>query len=269
MNISIIIPTKNEQQNLPRLLLSIRNAQTPPEEIIIIDNRSTDGTVRVAKDVWGQRKSNPPLRIITKGRERSQQRNAGAQRARGTHLLFLDADMEILPSLPAKLLSNARKGATAVVIKERAVGHDFWGKAIALERNCYTGKSLLEAPRFIEAKTFKKLGGYDPSLIAGEDWDLSERLNNHGVQIIRTHAYLIHHETSGFLPNLRRKWYYTQHIRRYAHKHPNLFVQQASPIPRLRIFWDARNKLMKYPAHTLAFLILKTIIYIRFRLTRQ
>lgn len=269
-SISIIIPSKNEKQNLPRLLSSIRKAQPPPKEVIVVDNHSTDGTRKIAKDVWVKiaNTTSPPLRILTKGKERSQQRNAGAKMALGTHLLFLDADMELPRTLLEKLQHLISLGAEAVAIEERAVGHDFWGKAVALERNCYRGQQLLEAPRLIEAKTFKRLGGFDPMLVAGEDWDLYQRLKNHGVQIIHTNVHLIHHEASGFLPNLKRKWYYTQHIQGYARKHPNRFAKQADFKTRMQIFWAARQKLLKNPAHALAFLLLKTVIYLRFRLTQ-
>ncbi len=267
-SISIIIPTKNERKNLPRIFKSIPTDKSLIKEVIVVDNHSADGTLNIAQQVWAKttHSNSPPLSLLTKGKERSQQRNTGAKKAQGKYLFFLDADMELPPTLLEKLQPLLQSGAKAVTFKEHAVGHDFWGKAVALEQNCYKNAKLLEAPRFVETETFKKMGGYDPSLIAGEDWDLCERLKNLGVKIIRTPAYLIHHETSGFLPNLKRKWYYAQHIQGYARKHPSRFAQQAGLKTRINFFWAARQKLLRQPIHTLGFLLLKTIIYFRWKL---
>ncbi|OGY17655.1 MAG: hypothetical protein A2900_05840 [Candidatus Chisholmbacteria bacterium RIFCSPLOWO2_01_FULL_50_28] len=306
--ITIIIPTKNERKNLGRLLKSILQKRLP-REVIVVDNHSTDGTIQVAKRMWNdatkkggykfsprtqarlsawlvsqkRKKSETPdrrgkeyivtdlpqLTLLSKGPERSAQRNAGARIAKGSHLLFLDADMEMTPTLLPELQLLAKKGVKAANLKELAVGHDFWGKAIALERNCYWGDPILEAPRFIEAKLFRHLGGYDSSLIAGEDWDLAERLNQNGTPVVYAKSPLLHHEAMGFLPNIRRKWYYTHHIRRYARKNPGRFLKQSAPRMRLNRYWENRRMLLRYPLYTLAFLLMKVLIYGRFRLSNK
>jgi len=275
VSISIIIPTRNERRNIKRLIASIAADHHPPREVIIVDNHSTDKTREIARKTWNQHlpkklksyllKPNK-LMILTKGPERSAQRNVGARNARGTHLLFLDADMELTPGLLAELQNLVIKRRKAAIIPEQALGHEFWGKAVALERSCYQGEQLLEAPRFIEKRIFLMIGGYNETLVSGEDWDLDERLQKQGVEIAHTNHPLLHHEVRGFLPNLKRKWYYTEHIGRYAAAHPRRFAR-LSGMSRLRIYGKNRDVLIRHPLLTVAFMVLKVVIYLKWQLT--
>ncbi len=266
--ISIIINTKNEQQNLPRLLKSILKSSVLPEEIIIVDNFSTDKTVSEATKLIKHAKFNIPYSIVNLGPERSTQKNQGAAKAKGKYLLFLDADMELPHKLLHELEKLAEINSDAVIIPEQAIGHDFWGKSIALERNCYQGDPLIESPRLIKKTVFKKLDGFDENLIAGEDWDLCLRLQNDKASITRSKQHLLHHEPVGLQKNISRKWYYTQHIKMYADKHPRVFNLQSNFIHRLAPLWKHKLKLMRQPLHTVAFLTVKLLLVIKWKTTK-
>ncbi len=82
--LSVVIPTLNEARNLPRLLEALHRQTRPPEEIIVADADSTDGTAAVARE-WG-------AKVVPGGRP-AEGRNAGARASRGQLLLFLDADV--------------------------------------------------------------------------------------------------------------------------------------------------------------------------------
>jgi glycosyltransferase involved in cell wall biosynthesis len=263
--IAIIIPTKNEAHNLPLLLKSIFLSKTPPEEVIIVDNHSTDNTLKVAKKFFKNSLLPSSYSLLLKGPERSPQKNFGAKKANATHLLFLDADMEISSNLLDDLERLAKKGAKACIIPEKAVGHDFWGKAIALERNSYQNEKLLETPRFFEKKLFLDIGGFDAKLIAGEDWDIKQRLQRKKAKIFRSKQPIIHHEAVGFTGTLKRKWYYAKLINDYAKKNPTLFQKQSNFFQRLRPLIKNQNELLAHPVHTIAFLTIKFIIYLRWK----
>ena len=53
MSISVIIPTLNAEKDLPSLLRALRTQTLQPEEILIADSESADGTVRIAEDAEG------------------------------------------------------------------------------------------------------------------------------------------------------------------------------------------------------------------------
>lgn len=101
--VSIIIPARNEGNNLSRLLQSIRYQTMVPGETIVVDDHSEDETAAVAKK-WGctlMRSPNLPPGWLGKSWACWQ----GALAARGEILLFLDADIFLTHDGFAKILS--------------------------------------------------------------------------------------------------------------------------------------------------------------------
>lgn len=86
--LSIIIPTFNEEDNLPKLLQSIHKQLYYDYEIIVADNHSTDATRQIARN-YGAR--------VVDGGLPGPARNRGSEAAEGDILLFLDADV-VLPN---------------------------------------------------------------------------------------------------------------------------------------------------------------------------
>jgi GT2 family glycosyltransferase len=85
MNISVVIPTYNEEKYLPKALESIRKLTRQPDEVVIIDAESTDSTVRLAQS-FGARVVGVPHRGIGFARQR------GLEEAHGDVIAFTDAD---------------------------------------------------------------------------------------------------------------------------------------------------------------------------------
>jgi len=94
--LSIIIPTLNEENYLPRLLNCIEKQNFKDYEIIISDAESKDETVEIAKDFGCK---------IVKGGLPSMGKNAGAEASKGDLILFLDADV----LLPDNFFKNTLK----------------------------------------------------------------------------------------------------------------------------------------------------------------
>ena len=88
--ISVIIPARNEEKNLPRLLRSLQSQSVPPDEIIVVDDASTDHTAAVAMELGALVITPPPLPDGWRGKTWACQH--GAEQAQGEWLLFLDAD---------------------------------------------------------------------------------------------------------------------------------------------------------------------------------
>jgi len=86
LKLSIIVPTKNEEQNIVKLLDSISNQTLQPSEIIIAD-ASTDNTAEVARSRGCKVVKGNGDGYIGKAR------NNGAKAAKSPLLLFLDADI--------------------------------------------------------------------------------------------------------------------------------------------------------------------------------
>lgn len=89
--LSIIIPCFNEEKYLQATLDAVFSQDYSDYEIIVVDDCSTDTTVAVAQ------KNNVTLVRLKKRSGVAVARNAGAKKATGDYLIFLDADVHLSP----------------------------------------------------------------------------------------------------------------------------------------------------------------------------
>ena len=101
--ISIIIPARDEEENIGHLLKTLRDQSTRPLEIIVVDDQSGDRTAQVAQDFGVTVVAGKELPGGWKGKTWACQQ--GADAATGDWLLFLDADLKFLPEALARLAS--------------------------------------------------------------------------------------------------------------------------------------------------------------------
>ena len=177
--ISVVIPVANEASALPGCLKRIKGA---PNEVIVVDAESEDGTAALAKDGGCQLLPHPE-------RHRARQMNAGAAQARGSILLFLHADTLLpLGALP-KIID--------AVERRRVVGGAFSRRyrsaspvlactaRLAALRNRLFGWYLGDQAIFVRRDVFQRMGGYRDIPIF-EDLDFSRRLRALGHTITLT-----------------------------------------------------------------------------------
>jgi len=89
--ITVVIPAHNAGRYLARALASVRAQVRRPDQVIVIDDGSTDDTAAIAD-------ADPDVELIRQANAgASVARNAGIQAARGEWIAFLDADDEWLP----------------------------------------------------------------------------------------------------------------------------------------------------------------------------
>ncbi len=89
-SLSIVVPARNEESNIPRLLQSIASSAVRPAEILVVDDASSDNTAHVAQSLGATVITSAPLPSGWTGKAWAC--HQGAQRAIGDNLLFLDAD---------------------------------------------------------------------------------------------------------------------------------------------------------------------------------
>lgn len=98
--LSIIIPTLNEERFIPKLLRSIAEQGFKGRlQVIVVDGNSADNTTHVIKSFV---RTIPDLLVVKSKRGVSHQRNIGVEKAKYKYILFLDADI----ILPKKFLSR-------------------------------------------------------------------------------------------------------------------------------------------------------------------
>jgi chlorobactene glucosyltransferase len=110
--VSIIVPARNEERNLPALLPSLLTQTYPADryEVIVVDDQSTDGTPGILAEAAGR---DPRLRVISgaplpagwKGKPHAMAQ--GAAVARGEWLLFTDADTVHHPAALVSAITDA------------------------------------------------------------------------------------------------------------------------------------------------------------------
>jgi len=111
-SVSIIIPARNEERNLPVLLGSLASQSLRPREIIVVDDSSTDATAEVARRFGARVVTSEPLPEGWRGKTWACWQGAGA--ATGDRLLFLDADTWFAPDGLRQILEYHRGGVLSV-----------------------------------------------------------------------------------------------------------------------------------------------------------
>jgi molybdopterin-guanine dinucleotide biosynthesis protein A len=127
---SVIIPARNEEACLAACLRSLSEQAGVNFEIIVVDDGSTDRTREIAE-------SFPQVRVVHpnalppgwSGKVNAVE--AGASQARGSWLLFTDADTVHLPGSLARAIAEAEKKQAALLSysPEQEV-RSFWEKAV-------------------------------------------------------------------------------------------------------------------------------------------
>jgi 4,4'-diaponeurosporenoate glycosyltransferase len=111
--VSVVVPARDEALRLPRLLACLRAASPRPDEVVVVDDRSTDATAHLAR-ASGARVLRVDAPAGWTGKAWACWR--GAQVASGDVLVFLDADTEPTPGAIGALArcAAARDGIVSV-----------------------------------------------------------------------------------------------------------------------------------------------------------
>jgi glycosyltransferase involved in cell wall biosynthesis len=180
MKISVIIPAYNAERYIGKAIESCLGQTYAPHEIIVIDDASTDGMAAVAESFPSS------VRVIRLARNMgvSVARNRGVQASTGDWIAFLDADDWFLPEKLELQRRCALKHERAVIIytgfrilsvsgKESSGWFVPPGKLRPMLRyRCPIHLSTVALRR----DAFDSVGGFDPSLWIGQDWELWLRL---------------------------------------------------------------------------------------------
>jgi glycosyltransferase involved in cell wall biosynthesis len=198
MKVSVVVPAYNEERGLAATLRSIREAMTAfnaygwSSELIVCDNNSTDRTATVATQEGAAVVFEPINQI-------SRARNAGAARAAGDWLVFVDADTHPSRELfldMARAIADGRCLAGGSTVRldisqpAATLLVRLWNAISRMMR--WAAGSFL----FCETAAFRELRGFSLEWYAAEEIDLSRRLKRlarrtgRSVVILRRHPIL-------------------------------------------------------------------------------
>ncbi len=174
MRISIIIPVRNEADNIGRLLCALQAYRDRGHEVIVVDGGSEDDTVVIAKALADT--------VIQTSAGRSHQMNTGSADAKGEVLWFLHADSE-LPEQADELIINAVTMGTSTWgrFDVRLSGKQKLLRVVEKMMNLrsrLTGIATGDQGIFISRKLFEQVGGYPDQLLM-EDIALCKELKKY------------------------------------------------------------------------------------------
>jgi glycosyltransferase involved in cell wall biosynthesis len=183
LELSIVIPAKNEAQRLPALLTSLLMQDYPAlatTPIFLADAGSTDNTVSIAQSF------RPALDVvIVEGGTPSVGRNQGAHHAKSAYVLFLDADVELRdPTLLRRAVKRMQSRQLHCLTVDIACADGNWADRLLYSGNSFmqrlsswflpfgTGMFMLfDRARFVE------LGGFDEDALFAEDFLLTKQVS--------------------------------------------------------------------------------------------
>lgn len=102
--VSIIIPARNEEHNIGKLLLSVNNQKLKVHEVIVVNDCSTDNTRAIAENFGAKVLESKSLPEGWMGKPWACWQ--GAQNAEGDVFLFLDADTNVEPDSMKKIIDS-------------------------------------------------------------------------------------------------------------------------------------------------------------------
>lgn len=161
VRLSIIIPARNEEQNLPTLLRSLAAQPLKPREIIVVDDGSTDRTAELARELGATVIASQPLPEGWRGKTWAC--HQGAQAATGELLLFLDADTWFEPDGLVRVVADYDGGAFSVG-PFHAVRHAYEDLSLFFNLNMTIGTSpggLFGQMLLVDRDSYRRVGGHE------------------------------------------------------------------------------------------------------------
>ncbi len=251
--VSVIIPTFNSGRSVVRCVDSILAQSYEHIEVIIVDNNSTDDSLH---DLAAS-----PVRIVAWPSKRAEARNRGAGLAEGQFLFHVDADMELTPRVVEECVDCCfQQSADAVIVPEVSSGRGYWAQCVGLQKTIVEGVAGYEAARFYRRNSFEKIGGYDPGLEAGEDFDLHYRTEDHGLKVGRIKSAIMHHQEDASFSDIVHKFqYYGRTVNNYRKKQRDRLSRNPPFLSLLARRWQV---LAMDPPHAVGFVALLLIEYV-------
>ena len=176
-DVSFIIPTKNEKDNIERCIESIKRSSVNYNiEIIVVDNGSSDNTVEIARNCGAKVYIIPYVTI-------SRLRNEGAKYSNSKNLAFIDADVMILDGWIEACFQTMQEfnssfvGSSPSIPENNTWVERVWYLQVLARGGVSIRPWLASMNIMIKKDVFFSVGGFSENLLTGEDVDLGRKLS--------------------------------------------------------------------------------------------
>jgi glycosyltransferase involved in cell wall biosynthesis len=204
--LSIVVIGRNEGQRLARCLQSVGSIRglAGDVELIYVDSNSSDGSPKLA-ETFGAKTIvlNAERPTAALGRE------AGWRSASADFVLFLDGDTVLQPEFAAKALDTMKTDATIAAVwgklREIHPEHSLYNRVLDLDWIFPVGEiNLCGGNVLMRRRALEDAGGYDASLIAGEEPELCCRIRACGYRIFHIDVPMVGHDLG--MTRFRQYW---------------------------------------------------------------
>jgi GT2 family glycosyltransferase len=193
--LSVVVPVFNRAELLPLTLSSLLCQARPAEEILVVDDGSSDGSANVA-EAFG-----PPVRVIRQANQGpAAARNRGLAEARGEWVHFFDSDDLALPNMHAEQLHVLEASGADVaytpwlkcvispqaIVPTNQVLQQHGLPAGDLVRALLSTWSVVPICCLIRTSLARQVGGFPMELQVGEDQLFTLRLLLAGARFVHT-----------------------------------------------------------------------------------
>ncbi|WP_273838467.1 glycosyltransferase family 2 protein [Halococcus sp. PRR34] len=202
--VSVVLPTHNRADVLPRALDSVLEQTHENLEVIVVDDASTDDTESVIGDYGDDR-----ITYVRheKSRGGSGARNTGIERASGTFVAFLDDDDEWRPhKLEAQLDAYDRADGDVGVVYVGIENVDSRGRTNGVNSSCIEGDVTRElllrnftgsfSVLLADAETVERTGPLDERFPSWQDWEYYIRLSRHAKFVAVPEPLVVRHNAA-------------------------------------------------------------------------
>jgi len=204
--VSILIPFRNEQENLPQLLQSLAEQASLPQDILFVNDHSDDESERIVQSFIEEFKIGQLLTLPNNISGKKAALNYGIQLSKTPYVLTLDADVSLNKHYMKTLQNQAAYGLTAfpVIMK----GNTFLERLFSSEYTFFnafnylissiwpisiSGANLLFNSSVIDYENQLKNHQH---LASGDDYFLLKTFRSHNVPIYISNTYELSVETN-------------------------------------------------------------------------
>ena len=184
--ISVVIPCHNRRHTLARAIDSVLAQDYPAQEIIIVDDGSSDGTKDWLQTHYPAARY-PQLKVFSQQQHGvSQARNRGIQQATGDWIALLDSDDEWLPGKLRQQVAAIRQHPATPLVHTNEIWIRNGIRVNAMQKHQKSGGRIFQrclplcvispSSALIRKDIFAECGLFDESLPACEDYDLWLRI---------------------------------------------------------------------------------------------
>ena len=221
--VSVMIPAHNEESVISNTVENILKIDYPAFEIIVIDDRSTDNTANVIKELADKYEN-----VIAMIRDnsafpgKSAVLNDALKLAKGEAILVFDADATVEPDFLNKLIPQLEPADVGAVQARKIIRNKDVNILTRCQNNEYTMDTQLQVGRdavkgavelrgngeLIKREALEDIGGWNNYTIT-DDLDMSTRLHIKGWDVRFCHEACVYEEGIVYLSPLfrqRRRW---------------------------------------------------------------